>query len=90
MIVKLPDGRIVEHPGKAALKDVLATTNKELLATTVGAKLDGEIVDFHRVLPEGAQVELIPVDSPRGLRSIAIATRTSWPKRCAGSSPGSN
>ncbi len=66
MIVKLPDGRIVEHPGPAALKDVLATTNKELLATTVGAKLDGEIVDFHRVLPDSAQVELIPLDSPEG------------------------
>jgi threonyl-tRNA synthetase len=67
MIVKLPDGRIVEHPGPAALKDVLATTNKELLATTVGAKLDGEIVDFHRVLPDSAQVELIPLDSPEGV-----------------------
>ncbi len=66
MIVKLPDGRIIEHPGPAALKDVLATTNKELLATTVGAKLDGEIVDFHRVLPGSAQVELIPLDSPEG------------------------
>jgi hypothetical protein len=71
MIVKLPDGRIVEHPGPAALKDVLATTNKELLATTVGAKLDGEIVDFHRVLPDAAQVELIPVDSPEGASDLS-------------------
>lgn len=66
MIVKLPDGRIIEHPGPAALKDVLATTAKELLATTVGAKLGGEIVDFHRVLPDDATVELIPLDSPEG------------------------
>jgi len=66
MIVKLPDGRLIEYPGPAALKDVLATTNKELLATTVGAKLDGEIVDFHQVLPGSAQVELIPLDSPEG------------------------
>ena len=66
MIVKLPDGRIVEHNGPATLKDVLATTAKELLKTTVGAKLDGEIVDFHRVLPADAQVELISLDSPEG------------------------
>jgi len=66
MIVKLPDGRLIEYPGPAALKDVLATTNKELLATTVGAKLDREIVDFHRVLPDSAEVELIPLDSPEG------------------------
>jgi threonyl-tRNA synthetase len=66
MIVKLPDGRILEHNGPAPLKDVLATTAKELLATTVGAKLDGEIVDFHRVLPADANVELIPLDSPEG------------------------
>ncbi len=66
MIVKLPDGRILEHNGPATLKDVLATTAKELLKTTVGAKLDGEVVDFHRVLPADAQVELIPLDSPEG------------------------
>jgi len=66
MIVKLPDGRTLEHNGPAPLKDVLATTAKELLATTVGAKLDGEIVDFHRVLPADANVELIPLDSPEG------------------------
>ncbi len=66
MIVKLPDGRTLEHHGPATLKDVLATTNKELLKTTVGAKLDGEIVDFHRVLPADAHVELITLDSPEG------------------------
>ncbi|MCI2429572.1 threonine--tRNA ligase [Candidatus Acetothermia bacterium] len=66
MIVKLPDGRIVEHHGPATLKDVLVTTNKELLKTTVGAKLDGEVVDFHRVLPADANVELISLDSPEG------------------------
>lgn len=66
MIVKLPDGRTLEHHGPATLKDVLATTNKELLKTTVGAKLDGEIVDFHRILPADATVELIPLDSPEG------------------------
>jgi threonyl-tRNA synthetase len=66
MIVKLPDGRIVEHNGPATLKDVLVTTNKELLKTTVGAKLDGEIVDFHKALPADAKVELIPLDSPEG------------------------
>lgn len=66
MIVKLPDGRTIEHNGPATLKDVLVTTNKELLKTTVGAKLDGEVVDFHKVLPADAQVELIPLDSPEG------------------------
>jgi threonyl-tRNA synthetase len=66
MIVKLPDGRTLEHNGPATLKDVLATTAKELLKTTVGAKLDGEIVDFHKVLPADATAELIPLDSPEG------------------------
>jgi hypothetical protein len=90
MIVKLPDGRTLEHNGPATLKDVLATTAKELLKTTVGAKLDGEIVDFHKVLPADATAELIPSTPLRAPRSIGTATRISWRRPCGGSSPESN
>ena len=64
MIVKLPDGRTFEHAGSAKLKDVLVTTDRQLLKTVIGAKLNGELIDFHRVLPNDATVELITLDSP--------------------------
>ncbi|MBI3459410.1 threonine--tRNA ligase [Candidatus Acetothermia bacterium] len=64
MIVKLPDGRTFEYAGSAKLKDVLVTTDRQLLKTVIGAKLNGELVDFHRVLPADAKVELITIDSP--------------------------
>ncbi len=64
MIVKLPDGRTFEYAGSAKLKDVLVTTDRQLLKTVIGAKLNGEFVDFHKVLSADATVELINIDSP--------------------------
>jgi threonyl-tRNA synthetase len=63
MVIKLPDGGKVEAQGGRPLKEVLAELDAELLGQVVGAKLDGELLDLHQPLPNGAEVELVPIDS---------------------------
>ncbi|MFQ6117867.1 MAG: TGS domain-containing protein, partial [Candidatus Bipolaricaulia bacterium] len=63
MIIKLPDGGKVEARGGRPLKEILAELDPELMERVVGAKLDGELCDLHLPLPDGAEVELIPIDS---------------------------
>jgi len=63
MIIRLPDGEVLEHGEGAALREVLADRDKKLLKAFIGAKLNGERVDLHARLPADAEVELIPWDS---------------------------
>jgi threonyl-tRNA synthetase len=59
MLIKLANGEKIEYEGSATLKDVLLEKDKSLLKEYVGARLDGERIDFHQVLAPDAQVELI-------------------------------
>ena len=63
MIIEIPGGDSIEHEGEATLKEVLVANDKKLLRGFIGARLDGEQIDFHAVLPTDAQVELIPWDA---------------------------
>jgi len=63
MIIKLPDGGKVETRGGRPLKEILAELDPKLKERIIGAKLDGELCDLHQLLPDGAEVELIPIDS---------------------------
>ena len=59
MNIKMPEGQTIEFEGSATLKDVLIEKDKKLLRKFVGARLDGERIDFHAPLPADAEVELI-------------------------------
>ncbi|MCR4404697.1 MAG: threonine--tRNA ligase [Candidatus Acetothermia bacterium] len=64
MIIKLPDGRSLQARGGRPLKELLAELEPRAKSIIIGAKLDGELIDLHRAVPDGARVELIPIDSP--------------------------
>ena len=63
MKILLQDGEAIEHDGGGYLKDILVQKDKGLLKTYIGARHDGERVDFHTRMPATAEVELIPWDS---------------------------
>ena len=63
MKINLQDGQAIEYDGDGVLKEILVETDKQLLQTYIGARLDGERIDFHTRVSAGAEVELIPWES---------------------------
>ena len=63
MKINLQDGQSIEHEGEGMLKEILVEKDKALLKTYIGARLSGERVDFHTLLPADVEVELIPWES---------------------------
>ncbi len=63
MLIKVPQGQIIEYSGAGTLKEILARENKELLKQYIAARAGDERVDFHTQLGSDAEVELIPWDA---------------------------
>ena len=59
MNIRKPDGEILNSAGGTSLKEVLVETDKSLLKTCIGARLEGERIDFHSELAADAEVELV-------------------------------
>jgi threonyl-tRNA synthetase len=68
--VTLPDGTVKEYPDGANALQVAESISKGLAKVVVAAKVNGEIMDFHRPLPAQCTVLLIKEDSPEGLDVI--------------------
>ncbi|HZE98704.1 MAG TPA: threonine--tRNA ligase [Planctomycetota bacterium] len=70
MKVTLPDGSVKEYPDGTNGLQVAESISKGLAKVVVAAKVNGEIMDFHRPLPPECTVLLIKEDSPEGLDVI--------------------
>jgi threonyl-tRNA synthetase len=68
--VTLPDGTVKEYPDGTNALQVAESISKGLAKVVVAAKVNGEIMDFHRPLPQECSVLLIKEDSPEGLDVI--------------------
>ncbi|HLY10522.1 MAG TPA: threonine--tRNA ligase [Planctomycetota bacterium] len=68
--VTLPDGSVKEYPDGTNALQVAESISKGLAKVVVAAKVNGEIMDFHRPLPAECSVLLIKEDSPEGLEVI--------------------
>ncbi|HLY73028.1 MAG TPA: threonine--tRNA ligase [Planctomycetota bacterium] len=68
--VTLPDGSVKEYPDGTNALGVAESISKGLAKVVVAAKVNGEIMDFHRPLPAECSVLLIKEDSPEGLDVI--------------------
>jgi threonyl-tRNA synthetase len=68
--VTLPDGTVKEYPDGTNALQVAESISKGLAKVVVAAKVNGEIMDFHRPLPAQCTVLLIKEDSAEGLDVI--------------------
>ena len=68
--VTLPDGSVKEYPDGTNALQVAESISKGLAKVVIAAKVNGEIMDFHRPLPPECTVLLIKEDSPEGLDVI--------------------
>ncbi|MBI3822666.1 MAG: TGS domain-containing protein, partial [Planctomycetes bacterium] len=60
--LKLPDGSVKEAPAGSTARQVAEGIGKRLAQAAIAAKLDGEIVDLNRELPEGEHTFQILTD----------------------------
>ena len=68
--VTLPDGSRRDYPDGSTALTVAESISKGLAKVVVGAKVNGEIWDFHRPLPAQCTVNLIKEDTADGLDVI--------------------
>ena len=89
MKVRLPDGRVVEHPDGTPAIDVIRALSGGLARKAVAAKVNGKVVDLATRL-QGPEVELraLLLDDPEGLEVarhsaahvMAEAVCSLWPQ----------
>ncbi|MFQ5657120.1 MAG: threonine--tRNA ligase [Candidatus Methylomirabilales bacterium] len=72
--VILPDGRTQQLGADRPLSDLLHEIGSDLDGRMLAARLDGKLVDLSTVVPPGAKVELVPMDSPEGLYILRHST----------------
>ena len=68
--VRLPDGSTRELRAGATAADLAAAIGPGLAKAAVAAKVNGEIVDLSRPLPEGADVALLTRRDPEALEVL--------------------
>lgn len=72
--VSLPDGSVREYVEGNTLEDVAASISSGLRKNAVAGKINGQAVDLNTVLTDGAQVEIITLDSKDGLEIMRHST----------------
>ncbi|AWB43970.1 threonine--tRNA ligase [Paenibacillus sp. CAA11] len=72
--ISLPDGSVREYAEGSTFEDVAASISSGLRKNAVGGKLNGITVDLNTKLENGAQVEILTLDSPEGLEMMRHST----------------
>jgi threonyl-tRNA synthetase len=72
--VRLPDGSTKELPADATTLDLAASIGKRLAAAAVAGTVNGVEVDLDTVLPDGAEVAVVTVDSDAGRTILRHST----------------
>ena len=68
--VKLPDGGVRELADGASALDLAADIGPGLAKAAVAAKVDGQIVDLQKALPDGSEVALLTKRDPEALEVL--------------------
>jgi len=66
MNITLPDGSVRDLPDGASGYDLAQSISSGLARVALAVKVDGEVRDLHRELPDGATVHILTWDDPEG------------------------
>jgi threonyl-tRNA synthetase len=66
MIISLPDGSSRDLPDGASGYDLAQSISSGLARAALAVKVDGEVRDLHRELPDGATVQILTWDDAEG------------------------
>src|SRR5881409_1710947 len=70
MELQLPDGKVLTVPDGATGADAAAAIGAGLARAALAVKVDGEVRDLDRPLPDGAALEIVTERSPEALELI--------------------
>lgn len=70
LTIKLKDGSQRELPAGSTAADLAAAISSRLAREAVLAKVDGVVQDLNMPLPDGAQVEILTIESPDALDAM--------------------
>lgn len=70
LTIKLKDGSQRELPAGSTAADLAAAISSRLAREAVLAKVDGVVQDLNMPLPDGAQVEILTINSPDALDAM--------------------
>ena len=99
LTLKLPDGSVRQVPEGTRPRDVAESIGKRLAQAAVAAKVDGDVVDLDRELPDGngeLAFQILTDKDPRSARRAAAQLRprhgprrhAAVPRRAARLRPG--
>jgi len=72
--VSLPDGSTRQLPDGSTAADLAAAVGPRLAKAAVAARVDGRLVDLAAVLPDGADVAVVTVDTAEGREVLRHST----------------
>ncbi|MFP4978009.1 threonine--tRNA ligase [Paenibacillus sp. CN-4] len=72
--IKLPDGSVREYAEGSSIDDVAASISSGLRKNAAAGKLNGILVDLATPLEDGAQIEIVTLDSEEGLGVMRHST----------------
>lgn len=68
--ISLPDGGIKEFSAPISAYDVAASISPSLAKAAFLARVNGQLYDLNRILPDGAKIEILKTDHPDCLETI--------------------
>lgn len=68
--INLPGGVTVKHNAGDTVRDVVSAWKEELLASTVGARVNGNLVDLSHSVTEDATIEPVDIKDKEGLEIL--------------------
>ncbi len=84
----LPDGSTKELPNGSTTADLAAAIGARLAKAALAGKVNGEVVDLNRELPEGASVAIVTADSEDGRHVLRHSTAHVLAQAVCGLWPG--
>lgn len=65
--VNMPDGSVVVCAAGTEIEDIISSWKRELLATAVAARINGDLLDLSRSVESDSSLDLIDIGSKEGL-----------------------
>lgn len=68
--VNMPDGSVVVCAAGTEIEDIISSWKRELLATAVAARINGDLLDLSRSVESDSSLDLIDIGSKEGLNIL--------------------
>jgi threonyl-tRNA synthetase len=72
--VKFPDGSVREYESSVTVGEIAGSISRSLSKKAVAGKINGQVVDLSREVPDGAEIQVLTLDDEEGLEVYRHST----------------